>query len=261
MGLISWLFGEEKSSPHTKPKESNLGINSHEQKANQDGNRIHEDSAAPLKSSHVQEHSDLSEPRELGVRQKIEVANCLYSQTCLAVVSSWKNVFEKMFPTPKGTPNQVFVLCMQAAVAWLVMRSYDFSHEKGRTAQLMFWLELASCSKLFPLMVSDMNSSKFEVKPGVDAGYNEKMNAKYDGYSNWVNSVMKKYGMDIDVNIIREELVKAQKFVQFWYNDCLVQAIKKQLPGEPVVPRDCTPGSMELNWIATREAAIAQAKW
>lgn len=201
------------------------------------------------------------EPTELGVRQKIKIADSLYSNTCIAVMSSWNKVFELQFPTPKGAPNQLFVLCMQVAVSWLVMLSYDYSHKKGRTAQVMWWLELASRSRLFPELVADMHSSGFDVKASPDADYAEKMAVKYESYSRWIRCVMEKQGLYLDSNQVKEELKKAQQFAQFWYDDDLAQLIKGQRPYEAVIPQDCTPGSMEMNWIINCQAAIAQAKW
>lgn len=252
MGFLNWLFGtNEELTSHVGQKA--------DYSERQDVPMV---SPAPkMASDKPKDCRRDEEPTELGVRQKIEIADCLYSNVCIAVVSSWNKVFEQQFPTPKGAPNQLFVLCMQVAVSWLVMLSYDYSHKKGRTAQVMGWLELASRSKLFPELVTDMHSPGFEVKASPDADYIEKMEVKYESYSRWIKCVMEKHGLHLDPNQITEELKKAQKFAQFWYDDKLVQLIKGQQPYEAVVPRDCMPGSMEMNWITNCQAAIAQAKW
>lgn len=199
------------------------------------------------------------EPTELGVRQKIEIARCLYDNTCIAVADAYETIFVKDFPSQKGSENQTFITCMLAAVSWLTMYSYDCRHSKARTAQIMGWLELASRSKMFSICVTDMQGHKYRVEPNNDATFDEKMSVKCEAYAKWILDVMRKQAISLDQNVLKEQLFKAFRFVGSWYEDKLLELIKNQKPSDPVVPSDCLPDSDELKWIEQCKADIARS--
>lgn len=205
--------------------------------------------------------TEKQEPPELGVRQKIEIAQCLYNNSCIAVAEAYEKVFVGMFPSPHGASNQLFVVCMQAAVSWLTMYSYDCRHPKARCGQIMGWLELASRSKTFPRCVDEMNSRQYRVEVGNEASFEEKMAARCETYARCVYAVMKKEAVSLDINTITEQLHKAFHFVEFWYDDKLKELIRNQKSFEPVVPGECPRGSYELEWIAQCKSDIEASRW
>lgn len=223
--------------------------------------QLHSSEDHSLQITSNNETTEKPEPPELGVRQKIEIAQCLYNTSCIAVAEAYDKVFVSMFPSPRGVANQLFIVCMQAAVSWLTMYSYDCRHRKSRGGQIMGWLELASRSKTFPKCVDEINSRQYKVEVGSEASFEEKMSARCEAYARCVCAVMKKEAISLDMNTLAEQLHKAFHFVEFWYDDKLKELIRNQKCFEPVVPSECPQGSYELEWIAQCKSDIAASKW